>query len=106
MHVKRVIEAIADVINGIVTACLSTQRQVILLVVEVHWDGSPVDVFWTPAESHVRLEGVVASHRGQLHRGHVHQDLTLKGLLAVDGTYLTVQIASRILLSWKLGLTA
>ena len=49
MHVKRVIETASDVVDWVFAASLSYYWEIILLVIEVHRDGSTVDVFWTPS---------------------------------------------------------
>ena len=62
MHVKRVTETAANVVNGEVGTCVMSDRQIVLLVSEVHRDWRTVDVFWPPSKSHIWLQRVVSTH--------------------------------------------
>ena len=107
VHIERIVEAAAKIVYGVVVASLLHDRQVILLIVEIHGNRSTVDIFWAPTstkkqdsqktqhksnlfnkpssylpESHIRLERVISAHRRQLHRRHGVYNLAFKYLFS------------------------
>ena len=51
VHIERIVEAAAKIVYGVVVASLLHDRQVILLIVEIHGNRSTVDIFWAPTST-------------------------------------------------------